>query len=52
MRRRALRWYSRHGLLDPNDARDMLNWANGGFSLDPSVCVAGHDRAGLETAAA
>ena len=27
VRRRVLRWFSRHGLLDPNDARDMLAWA-------------------------
>ncbi len=34
VRRRVLRWFSRHGLLDPDDARDRLAWANGGFSLD------------------
>ena len=38
----------RHGLLDPDDARDMLTWDNSGFSLDASVCIAGHDRAGLD----
>jgi hypothetical protein len=27
VRRRVLRWFSRHGLLDPDDARDMLTWA-------------------------
>jgi hypothetical protein len=27
VRRRVLRWLSRHGLLDPDDARDMLTWA-------------------------
>ena len=48
VRRRVLRWFSRHGLLDPDDARDRLAWANGGFSLDASVGIAGHDRAGLE----
>ena len=48
VRRRVLRWFSCHGLLDPDDARDMLAWANSGFSLDASVCIAGHDRAGLE----
>ncbi len=47
VRRRVLRWFSRHGLLDPADARDMLAWEHGGFSLDASVCIAGHDRAGL-----
>ena len=48
VRRRVLHWFSRHGLLDPDDARDMLMWDNSGFSLDASVCIAGHDRAGLE----
>ena len=27
VRRRVLRWFSRRGLLDPDDARDMLTWA-------------------------
>ena len=48
VRRRGLRWFSRHVVLDPDDARDMLAWANSGFSLDASVCIAGPDRAGLE----
>ncbi len=48
VRRHVLRWFSRDGLLDPDDARDMLAWANSGFSLDASVCIAGPDRAGLE----
>lgn len=30
------------------DTREMLAWVSGGFSLDASVCIAGHDRAGLE----
>ena len=46
--RQVLRWFSRRGLLDPDDARDMLAWANSRFSLDAGVCIAGHDRAGLE----
>jgi len=25
--RRVLRWFSRHGRLDPDDARDRLAWA-------------------------
>jgi hypothetical protein len=48
VRRRVLPWFSHHGLLDPDDARDMLMWDNSGFSLDACVCIAGHDRAGLE----
>jgi hypothetical protein len=45
VRRRVLRWFSRHGLVDPDDACDRLAWDNGGFSLDASVCIAGQDRA-------
>ncbi len=48
VRRCVLRWFSRHRLLDPDDVRDMLTWDNSGFSLDACVCIAGHDRAGLE----
>ncbi len=38
----------RHGLLDPNEARDRLAWVNTGFSLDAAVRITGHDRTGLE----
>ena len=48
VRIRVLRWFARSGLLDPADARDMLAWANSGFSVDASVCIAGPDRVGLE----
>lgn len=48
VRRRVLRWFSHHGLLDPDDARDRLAWDNSGFSLDASVRIVGHDRPGLE----
>ena len=48
VRRRVRRWFSRFGLLDPHDARDLLAWASSGFSRDASVGIAGHDRAGLE----
>ena len=48
VRHRALHGFSRHGLLDPDDARDSLAWVNSGFSLDAAVCIAGHDWAGLE----
>lgn len=34
--RRVLRWFARRGLLDPDEARAMLAWANG-CSLDASV---------------
>ena len=48
VRRRVRRWFSRRGLLDPDDARDLLAWASSGCSCDASVGIAGHDRAGLE----
>jgi hypothetical protein len=44
----VLRWFARSGLLDGDDARDMLGWDNGGFSLEASARIAGHDRARLE----
>lgn len=48
VRRRVLHWFARSGLLDADDARDMLAWDNGGFSLDASARIAGHDRTGQE----
>jgi len=48
VRRRVLRWFARSGLLNADDARDMLAWDNGGFSLDASVRIGENDRAGLE----
>jgi len=49
VRARVLRWFARAGHLDPADARDMTSWDHGGgFSLDASVRIEGHDRAGLE----
>ena len=41
VRRRVLRWFSRRGLLDPDDARDMRAWANSGFSLDAGLYTPG-----------
>jgi len=49
LQRRILRLYVRRGLLTEMDAEDMLTWrGTGGFSLDGSVRIAAHDRAGLE----
>ena len=49
VQRRILRLYVRRGLLTRSEADDMLGWrGTGGFSLDGSVRVAAHDRAGLE----
>jgi len=47
VRRRVVRWFARRELIEPDDARDRLAWKHGGFSLDASVCIVGHDRAGL-----
>ena len=47
--RRVLRAFRRRGLLEEDTAADMLGWqASGGFSVDGSVRVEGHDRAGVE----
>ena len=49
IRRRVLRHFARHGLLEPNEAEDMLTWdPGGGFSLDASVRIEATDRTGLE----
>jgi len=49
VRRRLLRALTRRGVLDPEDAEAMANWAHGGgFSLDASVRIEGADRPGLE----
>lgn len=49
IRRRLLRLFVRRGLLEADDAKDMGAWQHdGGFSLDASVCIEGHDRPGLE----
>jgi hypothetical protein len=47
--RRVLRGFWRRGLLEEDQATDMLTWqASGGFSVDASVRVEGDDRAGVE----
>jgi hypothetical protein len=49
VRRRVLRHFARHGILEPHDAEDMLGWDHGGgFSLDAGVRIESHDRVGLE----
>jgi hypothetical protein len=46
---RVLRHFVRRDLLEDYVARDMLTWqAGGGFSVDASVRIPGHDRAGRE----
>ena len=49
VRKRVLRHFRRHGLLEPHEAEDMLSWDHGGgFSLDASVRIEATDRTGLE----
>lgn len=49
IRQRILRAFVRRGLIGKADRAEMLGWEHGGgFSLDASVCIEGHDRAGLE----
>ncbi len=45
VRRRLLRTLTRRGVLEPEDAEAMANWAHGGgFSLDASVRIEGTAR--------
>jgi hypothetical protein len=36
------------GLLEGFEAQEMLGYKHSDFSMDTSVCIAAHDRAGLE----
>ena len=40
-RKRVLRHFRRHGLLEPHDAEDMLAWDHGGGSSSPGGCPPG-----------
>ena len=48
LRRRILRAFVGRGLLEGFEAQEMLGYKHSGFSVDTSVCIAAHDRAGLE----
>ncbi|MFQ5538750.1 MAG: transposase [Gemmatimonadota bacterium] len=49
VQKRVLRYFRRHDLLDASTTADMLTWqGTGGFSIDASVRIEGHDRHGLE----
>ncbi len=48
LRRRILRAFVGRGLLEGFEANEMLGYKHSGFSVDTSVCIAAHDRAGLE----
>ncbi len=44
VRQRVLRWFSRQGYLDRDDAKGMAQWGNGGgCSVDASVRVEADD---------
>lgn len=48
LRKRILRAFVGRGLLESFEAQEMLGYKHSGFSVDTSVCIAAHDRAGLE----
>ena len=48
LRQRILRAFVGRGLLEGFEAQEMLGYRHSGFSVDTSVCIAAHDRAGLE----
>ncbi len=48
LRKRILRAFVGRGLLGGFEAQEMLAYRHSGFSVDTSVCIAAHDRAGLE----
>jgi len=39
LRRRILRSFVGRGLLESNDAKDMLTYQHSGFSVDAGVCI-------------
>ena len=48
LRRRILRAFVGRNLLESFEAQEMLGYKHSGFSVDTSVCIAAHDRSGLE----
>lgn len=48
LRRRILRAFVGHGLIERVDAKEMLAYQHSGFSVDAGVCIEAHDRAALE----
>jgi hypothetical protein len=48
LRRRIVRAFVGRGLLEGFEAKEMLGYKHSGFSVDAGVCIAAHDRAGLE----
>jgi len=48
LRRRVLRAFVGRGLLQSFEAKEMLAYRHSGFSGGAGVCIAAHERAGLE----
>ena len=48
LRHRILPAFVGRGLLERCDAKDMLACQHSGFSVDAGVCIAAHDRVGLQ----
>jgi hypothetical protein len=48
LRKRILRAFVGRSLLEGFEAQEMLAYRHSAFSVDTSVCIAAHDRAGLE----
>jgi hypothetical protein len=48
LRRRILRAFVGRGLLESFEAKEMLAYKHSGFSVDTSVRIEAHERAGLE----
>jgi len=49
IRAKLLDYAASRGFLEPEEARDILDWAHGGvFSLDASVFIPAHEREALE----
>ena len=48
VRRRVVKFFQRKGILNSDEASDMLGWDHGGFSLDANVRIDAQDRSGLE----
>lgn len=48
LRQRILSAFVGRGLLEGFEAKEMLGYRHSSFSVDTSVCIAAHDRAGLE----
>ncbi len=44
VRKRLIRWFRRHELIDAEAAADLLAWEHSGFSVDASVRIALDDR--------